>query len=106
MEPSSPDMLIWPMRCMKKEEVDKDSAVVIVDLNPIFLGVVVDSVNQVLPLAKSEVSPPPDVESGQRTEYVTGVARKDNKLILILDIGKALDVDDYKTVKEAAEKAA
>ncbi len=85
---------------MPKSERTEETAVIIVDLNPIFLGVVVDSVNKVLSLEGSEVSAPPELLDAKNSDYLTGVARKDSKLILILEIAKALDVQDMEAISQ------
>jgi purine-binding chemotaxis protein CheW len=87
---------------MPAKENGRQTAFVILDLSPLSLGIVVDSVDTVVALSKEEISATPDVES-TKTDYVQGVARKDKKLILLLDIGRTLSVDDLKALKRTAE---
>lgn len=86
---------------MPSQTKTDETAVIIVDLNPIYLGVLVDSVNSVLTFKPSEVSDPPELLGTQNGDYLTGVARVDSKLILIMDIAKALDVQDMLTLQKA-----
>ncbi len=90
----------------RKKENDEDSAVIIVDLDPIFLGVVVDSVNNVLTLNLSEVNETPKIDSTKNTEYIEGVYRKDEHLILLLNIAQVLDIEDRKAIQSSIKKAA
>ena len=83
---------------MPKGEVGAETAIIILDLSPLSLGVIVDSVESVLAVVKDEIQPPPDV-GGKDTSYIKGVARKDKALILILDIEKTLSVEDLKAMK-------
>ena len=83
---------------MPTAEATGESAIIILDLAPLALGVIVDTVESVLAVAKDEVQPPPDM-GGREVAYITGVTRKDKKLILILDIDKTLSVDDIRTLK-------
>ena len=48
---------------------DDETAVIIVDLNPIFLGVVVDSVNNVLTVDTNHVNETPQIESQKNTDW-------------------------------------
>ena len=77
-----------------------ETVVIICDLNPICLGIVVNSVNSVLTIAQSEINPKPDIQSSKASDYITGVTRKDKNLILLLDIARALEVADYTAIKQ------
>lgn len=83
---------------MPKVEASSETAIIILDLSPLALGVIVDSVESVLAVNREEIQPPPDV-GGRDTAYITGVARKDKKLILVLDIERTLSVEDLRAVK-------
>jgi chemotaxis signal transduction protein len=52
-------------------------AVIICDLQPISLGVVVDSVNSVISPQKSEIQPKPDLKSARNSDYITGVYKSE-----------------------------
>jgi purine-binding chemotaxis protein CheW len=83
---------------MPKGEASSETAIIILDLSPLSLGIIVDSVESVLAVAAGEIQPPPEV-GGASTAYIRGVTRKDKKLILLLDIEKTLSVEDLKTMK-------
>lgn len=86
-----------------KADSNADTAVIICDLAPLCLGIVVNSVNSVLPLRESDISEKPEIQSSKASDYITGVTRKEKSLILLLDIAKALDVADHAAVKQATE---
>ena len=71
-----------------------ETAIIICDLESVILGIVVDSVNSVISPAQGEVSPKPTIESRVKSEYITGVFRRDDRLILFLNISGALDTAD------------
>lgn len=83
-----------------------ENTVIILDLGDYNLGVVVDRVNSVQTVDKEQVSDPPVVETTTKSEYITGVFRKEEKLILMLDISKALSVEDRSVIKPKGVKAA
>lgn len=87
-----------------KAESSSESAVIICDLSPLSIGVVVNSVNSVLSLAEEDINPRPEIESTKRTDHITGVARQGEKLTLLIDIAKALDVADLTAMKAAGKK--
>lgn len=71
-----------------------ETGVIILDLGDYYLGVVVDSVNSVQSLEENEISEKPVMDNQKSYEYISGVFRKENKLVLLVDIAKALSVED------------
>ena len=74
-----------------------ETSVVILDLGDHQLGVVVDQVNSVLLLGGEEISDRPGIDNSKAFDYITGVFRKNEKLIFVLDIARALSVEDRST---------
>jgi len=89
-----------------KPSASEENTVIILDLGDYNLGVVVDRVNSVQTVEKDKISDPPMVESNKNSDYITGVFRKDERLILMLDISKALSVEDKSAMKSKSVKAA
>jgi purine-binding chemotaxis protein CheW len=88
---------------MPKADIGPEASIMILDLGEINLGVVVDSIESVLNLEGSNISPPPDMNAGAAQQFVTGVAKTDNKLVLILDINRTLNTEDFKLLKSNNE---
>lgn len=84
----------------------EETSVIILDLKSQFLGVVVDSVTSVLSIKNSEVLEKPMIESSKSTEYITGVFRKNDHLVLLLDIYKTLSQEDKTVLQKSTAKAA
>jgi purine-binding chemotaxis protein CheW len=80
-----------------------DSAVIICDLSPLCIGVVVDSINSVLSPNDSEIAEKPEIQSSRNTDYIKGVFRSNNKLVLLLDVAKALSIEDIRTAAKTAQ---
>lgn len=53
-------------------------------------ALVVDEVVEVLRLSKDEIKPPPDIASRRERDCVTGVVARAGRLIVLLDLAKAL----------------
>ena len=84
------------------EESSKEKAVVIVDMNPVYIGIVVDSVNTVVSIPEDLISAPPELNSARSSNYIQGVYRKDKEMALVIDIGAALGVKDLEIIKQQA----
>ena len=58
------------------------------------LGVMVDSVSEVLEIAENQIEPAPAFGSRIRTEFLQGVAKVAGKFVLLLEINRVLSVDE------------
>lgn len=67
---------------------DKQTRIIVVDINGKILGIVVDSVSEVLRIPSNTVEPPPPVVSNKGAEYIKGVGKIGSKLIILLDLEK------------------
>ncbi len=81
---------------IKSKEDNAEESVIIVDVNGMNLGIVVDSINKVLAFSDDEVSEVPEIETQANAEYIQGVYRKEDSLTVLLDVAKVLDLNDRK----------
>lgn len=88
---------------MKVPPEPLESAIVILDLHPLCLGVVVDAVNSVMTLSSEQISPAPALDD-VGSQHVLGVARIDKKLIILLDIDKTLSGGDLAAIKSQTKQ--
>jgi purine-binding chemotaxis protein CheW len=65
-------------------------------------GIIVDSVTEVLSLTKEEVDKPKRV-FGVDTRFIKGVGKRDDRLIIILDLDKILSPEEIERVQEVRE---
>jgi purine-binding chemotaxis protein CheW len=56
------------------------------------LGILVDGVSQVVKVPTVTVTPPPEEVVSPATDYITGVARWNSRLIILLDLEKVLQL--------------
>ena len=74
----------------KKAEVTKDTRIVVVDIGGNDIGVVVDAVTEVLRLSSGAVEPPSGVITTADSDYLLGIAKLESRLVILLDLQKAL----------------
>lgn len=89
-----------------EKKLNEETAVVILDLGDLQLGVVVDRVSSVANLQEDEILAKPHLENGRANDSITGVWQKENKLILLINVAKALSLEDKALAADAARKAA
>lgn len=78
-----------------------ETSVVICDIKPNPVGVVVDSINAVVKPLASEISSKPEIQSTRNPEYIQGVFRMKERLVLILDVSKCLSLGDHSAIARA-----
>jgi len=66
------------------------------------VGVLVDSVNQVMQLDPAQIAPPPEFGAGVRSEFISGMARQDGDFIIVLDMRNILGARDVEAAIHAA----
>lgn len=84
---------------IKPKENNHEESVIIVDINGMNLGIVVDSINKVLAFTREEVNEVPEIESQVSASYIQGVYRKEGSLTVLLDVAKVLDLKDIGALK-------
>ncbi|MCK5126672.1 MAG: chemotaxis protein CheW [candidate division Zixibacteria bacterium] len=88
---------------LDEKDHDKDTRIVVVDINSEVIGLIVDSVNEVLRIPNSIVEPPPNVTIDSGADYITGVARLEDRLLILLDLGKLVG-DTAEQMSEITEE--
>jgi purine-binding chemotaxis protein CheW len=73
-------------KVLNSEEDELLSGFIIIDIDGMKLGVIIDRVSRVVTIEKDDVQPPPQMLSGIGAEYIQGVVRQDQGYLIILDI--------------------
>ena len=68
------------------EEDELLSGFIILDVDGMKLGVIIDRVSRVVRIEREEIQPPPQMLSGIGAEYIQGVVRQENGYLIILNI--------------------
>lgn len=75
---------------MEAAEADEHTRIVVMDLHDRVVGFVVDAVREVLRIESSAIEPPPQVVSGIGSEYLKGMGRIGDRLLILLDLDRLL----------------
>lgn len=82
-----------------------ETAVIILDLGDYNLGIMVDQVNAVIQLGEKDISEKPMMDSSKVNDAVTGVFRKNEQLVLLLNVAKALSIEDRNALAKSGVAA-
>lgn len=75
-------------------EMDKNTRIVVVDIGGNIMGMIVDSVSEVLRLPSNTIEPPPDLVSGIDSDHISGVAKLEDRLLIFLDLSRIVSSDE------------
>ena len=81
---------------------DKHTRIIVIELYDIIVGFVVDSVSEVLRIPASTVEPPPPVVSGVEAEYIRGVGKLQDRLLILIDLDRLLSTESLESLGNIA----
>jgi purine-binding chemotaxis protein CheW len=91
---------------MEQKDLSESNKIIIVDIRGTVTGIIVDAVSDVLRVPEDVVEPPPPVSSSVRSEFIRGVAKLPDGLIVVLDMDRLLDSAEQHAVLGAARSSA
>ena len=87
---------------LPQAEHTRASRIVVVELSDHVVGVIVDGVSEVLRVNTATIEPPSPVVAGIDSEYLSGIAKVDEQLIILLDLDRVLARDERRALDAAA----
>ncbi len=94
---------------MPATEDTVDTCIVVLNVmmegEPLTLGALVDSVEEVLELTETDIEAPPTIGSKFNPEYLHGMVKMDDTFIMVLNVDKVFSTDELVVVTETADKA-
>jgi purine-binding chemotaxis protein CheW len=69
------------------------------------MGLLVDAVNEVLDISTADIEPPPAFGARVRSDFIHGVGKVRGKFVLLLDVDRALSIDEIASLAETAADA-
>ena len=85
---------------LPERELDDASRIVIIDVDNQNVGILVDSVAEVVQISPDAVDPAPAVGNDQTSRFILGVTSTAEGLTILIDINKLLSDDEWATIRE------
>ena len=79
-------------------EADDETRIVIIEANNNVVGILVDSVAEVVDLKTSEIETAPNVGNDESSKYIQGVSSRDDELLILVDVNKLLSDEEWQEV--------
>ena len=86
---------------MPRAEHTKNTRIVVTEIGAKRVGMVVDSVSEVLRLPVEDIEPAPEMITGVDTEYIRGVGKIEDRLIILLDLARIISGSEKRELESA-----
>lgn len=90
---------------LESREHDATSRIVVINLADMTLGLVVDSITEVLRLPNGAIEPPPRIVAGIDARFLKGIGRVDKRLLILLDLDRIFSEEEIAGIGRMAEAA-
>ncbi len=87
---------------LKTKVHDSATRIVVINMANITVGFVVDEVSKVLRLPSDMIAAPPGVVSGLDSDYINGVGKFNDLLLILLDLDKLLSNQEVEALANAS----
>jgi len=83
-------------------EFDEQTRIIIVTVNDLTVGFIVDSANDVIDIDAEQIEPPPETIGTEGKEFIKGVVKMERRLFILLDLEKILlkeELEELRTLE-------
>ncbi|MEM0982850.1 MAG: chemotaxis protein CheW [Planctomycetota bacterium] len=87
---------------MPPAERDDNNRIVVVEIRGRVIGFVVDKVHEVLRISSSIVDTAPDMVTSVDTDFIDGVGKLEDRLLILLNLGRMISAEDLEAISAAA----
>lgn len=85
---------------LAEQEYTDNSRIVIIVVNDMEVGLIVDSANDVIDVDSDAIQDPPEIVGGVRAKYLQGVAKLGDRLLVLLNLQEVLNKSEIVKLEE------
>ena len=89
---------------MPEREHDRQTRIVVGEIEGRTVGLIVDAVSEVIRLSSNTMEPTPKIVSENQVDYIKGVGKLEDRLLMLLDIDKILTGTDKEKLLEMSSE--
>ena len=75
-------------------DITDTSRIMIIESGKVTVGLLVDSVAEVVNIALSDIDPPPSVGNDEGSRYIQGVYSSDQQILILIDLNKLINEEN------------
>lgn len=85
---------------LPEAEYTEETCIIVVDINEMLIGVIVDRVSEVLDISKEDIEPPPSLGTAVKTDFIIGMGKAKGKIVILLDIAKVVSEEEVQMLSD------
>jgi len=85
---------------LPSKERDKNARIMVVLIEGVAMGMIVDSISEVLRISKEAIEPPPPIIGDSSATYIKGVGKVGDRLVTLVDLDKVLTTEEVPELKK------
>jgi len=86
---------------LEERSYDDRTCIIITRINDNSVGLIVDSVSEVLDIPQTQIDPPPRIRKGSESRFIKGLGKLENEVKIILDTHKLLFEEELDRIESA-----
>lgn len=86
---------------MSAIEYTRETCIIVVNVRDLLLGIVVDTVAEVLDIMEKDIDPSPTFGSTIKTDFILGMGKVKGKIKILLDIDRVLSTEELESVADS-----
>ncbi len=83
----------------EERKYDDRTCIVVVNINNSSIGLIVDTVSEVIDIPSDDVDPPPQINKNSESRYIAGLGKFENKVKILLDTKKFLFDEELQSLQ-------
>lgn len=89
---------------MPEVEATQETCIIVINLVDMLMGIVVDTVREVVDILDEQIEDPPRFGASVNTEFIRGMGKMEDRVTMLLDIERVLTSAEMVLVTEMAEQ--
>ena len=85
---------------LESKEHSSATRIIVVMIGDVQVGLIVDEVSEVLRISEDTVEPPPPIVAGIESDYIKGVGKLEDRLLILLDLNKILSMEEKQSLQK------
>ena len=85
---------------LQEDEYDQKTCIIVVDVGGVMMGIVVDTVSEVMDIEAADIERAPSFGASLNTDYILGMGKVEEKVKILLDINKVLSSEELVSLEK------
>jgi purine-binding chemotaxis protein CheW len=91
---------------MESKAPTSETCIIVVNVQEVEVGIVVDRVSEVINIAAGDIEPAPSFGKDVNTDYILGIGKSSSKVKILLNIDRVLSADQIVRLQKMADEEA